>query len=332
MKALIWKELRENFKWVPLPALAIFGLMALTGPLPLMHPVAWFFVGLVAAAFGAALGFLQVYFESQGDKRSLLLHRPISRSQIFLSKAIAGVGLYLLALGIPLACVVGLAATPGRLPQPFSWPMALPLAADVLAGLVYYFAGMLTAQREARWYGSRCLGLAAGLCCSFLVWLLPEFWHALLAVVTLGGVVAVAAWGSFLTGGAYAPQPRLARIALAVTFLAGLSALSFTGKYLIGARQGDTEYRYMLDSQGRGLVVHIQSNVIQSVTDLEGHALELEGEWLNDYALQDLQVFLRDKFDDRGLSIRRDRQLRGGKTWDLSSPRTRSFRNTGRCL
>ncbi|HKB39406.1 MAG TPA: hypothetical protein VKD72_23415, partial [Gemmataceae bacterium] len=331
MKALIWKELRENFKWAPLPALAIFGLIALFGALPLMHPMAWFFVGLVAAAFGAALGFLQVYFESQGDKRSLLLHRPISRSRIFLSKAIAGVGLYLLALGIPFACVVGLSATPGHLPQPFSWPMALPLAADVLTGLVYYFAGMLTAQREARWYGSRCLGLAAGLCCSYLVWLLPEFWHALLAVVTLGGVVAVAAWGSFMTGGAYAPQPRLAKIALAVTFLAGLSALSFTGKYLIGARQGDTEYRYMLDSQGRGLVVHIHSNAIQSVTDLEGHVLELKGEWLEDYALKDLQVFLHDKFDGRSVTIRGVPD-RGGETWDLSGPRTRSYRNAGRCL
>ena len=41
--------------------------------------------------------------------------------------------------------------------------MALPWLADVLTGLVYYFAGMLTAQREARWYGSRCLGLAAAL-------------------------------------------------------------------------------------------------------------------------------------------------------------------------
>ena len=102
MKALIWKELRENFKWTPLPALAIFGLIALFGALPLMHPMAWFFVGLVAATFGAALGFLQVYFESQGDKRSLLLHRPISHSQIFLSKAIAGVGLSLLAVGVPL--------------------------------------------------------------------------------------------------------------------------------------------------------------------------------------------------------------------------------------
>jgi hypothetical protein len=101
--------------------------------------------------------------------------------------------------------------------------MTLPWLADILTGLVYYFAGMLAAQREARWYGSRCLGLAAGLFCSVLVWTLPQFWQALLAILLVGGLVATAAWGSFLTGGAYAPQPRRAKFALALTLLMGMS-------------------------------------------------------------------------------------------------------------
>src|SRR5262249_52261958 len=149
--------------------------------------------------------------------------------------------------------------------------MVLPWLADALTGLVYYFAGMLAAQREARWYGSRCLGLAAGLGCSYAVWVLPEFGHALLAIALLGGAAAVAAWGSFLAGGAYGPQPRLARAALAVTLLAGLSALDFTGKSLLGSwLGGNSEYRYLLDRQGRVLIVHQRSGKIQSVTDLQG--------------------------------------------------------------
>src|SRR5262249_29014301 len=147
------------------------------------------------------------------DKRSLLLHRPLGRTQIFLGKALAGVGLYLLAVGIAFGVIVGLAATPGHVDEPFCWPMVVPWLADILTGLVCYFAGMLTAQREARWYGSRCLGLAAGFCCVILVWTLPEFWHALLAILLLTGMVATAAWGSFLAGGVYAAQPRLARAA-----------------------------------------------------------------------------------------------------------------------
>src|SRR5262249_35900417 len=153
-----------------------------------------------------------------------------------------------------------------------------------------YFAGMLVAQREARWYGSRCLGLAAGFFGSILVWVLPEFWQALVAIVALGGVVAVAAWGSFLAGGAYAPQPRLAKVALALTFLAGLSALGLTGKVFVGASQGATNEYYWLDHQGRGLVVHVHQGRIRSITDLEGQVPpEVQGKWLDEHILKELR-------------------------------------------
>jgi hypothetical protein len=271
MKSLLWKEWRENLKWVPLPALVILAPIGLFGLPPLMNEAFLFFVGLAAAVFGAALGFVQVYFESSGDKRSLLLHRPMSSSRIFLGKTIVGVALYLLAVGIPLACAVRLAATPEHTPQPFVWPMILPWVADALLGLVFYFAGMLMAQREARWYGSRCLSLAAGLFCWYLVWTLPEFWQALLAIGIVGGLVALAAWGSFHSGGAYAPQPFFARIALAATFLMGLLALSFTGKVLTGwwFWAKPVSY-YRVDRQGQVLLVK-EENGHLSLTDLQGN-------------------------------------------------------------
>src|SRR5579875_1981006 len=179
MTSLIWKELRENVKWLPVPILLILGPTALMGPHNLMNMGRLIFAGMIAAVFAAVLGYLQVYPASRGDKRSLLLHRPLSRSRIFLGKALAGGGLYLVALGAPFACVTALAATPGHLAQPFSWPMALHWCAAVLTGLVYYSAGMLAAQMDGRWYGSRCLALVSGLFCSIVVYAAPEFWHAL---------------------------------------------------------------------------------------------------------------------------------------------------------
>jgi hypothetical protein len=292
MKSLMWKEWRENLIWALLPTLVILGPTVLFGTFELMDMGSVFYAGLIAGVFGAVLGFLQVFPDSSGDKRSLLLHRPLSRSQIFLGKATVGVGLYLLALGIPFAVAVGLAATPGHVYQPFGWPMTLPWLADLLTGLVYYFAGMLTAQREARWYGSRCLGLAAGLFCSIVVWTVPEFWHALLAMMLLGGLVAVAAWGSFSAGGAYAPQPRLAKVALTLTFLAGLSALGFVGKDFIGMvlwRRG--EYQSQLSRQGRVLLVHIDNGTVESVTDAEGKVPpELKGKRLGRHELKEVQA------------------------------------------
>jgi hypothetical protein len=145
------------------------------------------------------------------------------------------------------------------------------------------------------------------------VWLLPEFGHALVVIVLLGGAVAVAAWGSFVAGGAYAPQPRLAKVALAVTFLVGLSALSFTGKVLLGVWLWREAYSsYILDRQGRVLVVHQGNGRIRSVTDLEGQVPpELQGKWLDDHALKEIQGS-------------------GGKVRDMSGPRIRSYRSRGR--
>jgi hypothetical protein len=313
MKSLIWKECRENLQWAVLPVLLLGAMTVIIGPPHLqkfMMPEWLLLVSLFTAGSGAALGLLQVFFEAGGDKRSLLLHRPISRSRIFLAKAITGVALYLLALGLPFVWSVAWAATPGHFAVPFRWGMALPWLADVLTGVVYYFAGMLAAQREARWYGSRGLGLGAAVLCSFLVWTLPEFWQALLAVVVLGGLLAVAAWGSFLTGGAYAPQPRLAKAALAGAFLAGLLVLSVLAKFAVGAwLQPDTKRYYTLDRQGRVLPVLAESDKRPVVTDLDGQVPpELRGKDLDRSAIREIEIPL------------------SGAAW----PRSHSYRNCAR--
>jgi hypothetical protein len=143
------------------------------------------------------------------------------------------------------------------------------------------------ALRAARWYGSRCLGLAAGLFCSLAVWSLPEFWQALAAIGIIGGTVAVAAWGSFRAGGAYANQPPLAKVALAATFLLGLSALGFFGKSYLGRWWEETGARelYLLDRQGRVLDVHQHHNEFRVAT-LEGEFHpDLQGARLDYHAL-----------------------------------------------
>ncbi|SIO62749.1 hypothetical protein SAMN05444166_7138 [Singulisphaera sp. GP187] len=296
MKSLIWKECHENLKWATLAALGLGGLIFVGRP-TLMNPALLLFLSPIAAVSGAVLGFLQVYYESDGDKRSLLLHRPMSPSRIFLGKAVAGVGLYLLAMGIPFASYVAWVATPGHVAEPFRWQMALPGLADILTGVAYYFAGMLIALREARWYASRCLPLVAALLCSFFVWVLPEFWQAVLAIVILGAPLAVAVWGSFLTGGAFAPLPRLSKVALAVTCVTALLALGVVVKPFVWLpmrfiglptpRANMT--RYKLDREGRVLIVRFRQGEIESLTDLEGREPPLlKGKPLSFYALQDM--------------------------------------------
>ena len=191
-------------------------------------------------------------------------------------KALAGVSLYVLALGIPFVCLESWYATPGHIPAPYHWRTGLPWLADILSGLVFYFAGMLTAQRKARWYGSRCLPLAGAFFCSYLVWALPEFWQALVAIGIMGSFMGLAAWGSFCAGGDYVPQRYFARAALSMTFLAGLLIMSVMGKQMIGERfDPGFVWDYIVDHKGREAAMLNVLGVgrIGPWIDLEGHEL-----------------------------------------------------------
>src|SRR5262249_60878276 len=68
MKPLIWKEFRENLKWVGLPVLlTLLPMLLLGGPgEPMFKTGGAMMLWFIAAAFGAALGFLQIFFESLG--------------------------------------------------------------------------------------------------------------------------------------------------------------------------------------------------------------------------------------------------------------------------
>jgi hypothetical protein len=293
MRSLIWKEWRENLKWVAVPSILLLGPMIFFGVPMLLEEKYLAYVSLVAALSGASLGFLQVFAEARGDKRSILMHRPLTPSQIYLGKAVAGVSLYLLALLAPTAGAAALAATPGHVDAPFEWRMALPWLADVLTGLVYYFAGMIVAQREARWYGSRCLPLAAGLFTSLIVWKVAEFWHALVAIGLMSVLVASGAWGSVFSGGAYAQQPRSARIALGCTLLLGLLALCFGAKVLIGSEFLPPVWYYPFEMGRQGQILQVlkendhMDGRIQSITDVAGKVPEeLAGERLDAFAFR----------------------------------------------
>jgi hypothetical protein len=293
MRTLIWKEWRENLKWIAIPGILLLGPMGFFGVPMLLEEKYLAYVSLVAALSGAVLGFLQVFAEARGDKRSLLLHRPLSPSRIFLAKVFAGVSLYLVSVLTPSFCAVGLAASPGHVAAPFEWRMALPWLADLLTGLVYYFAGMIAAQREARWYGSQFLPLAAGLFTSLFVWNVTEFWQALVAIGMMSALVAVAAWGSVVSGGTYTRQSRPARLALGCTLLLGLLTLAFGAKVVIGSEflPAVDYYPFEMGRLGQVLVVQkendSQDGSIQSITDLAGNTpLELAGERLDAFAFR----------------------------------------------
>src|ERR1017187_10704352 len=179
MKTLVFKEFRENVKAAVL-GMIIYALVLvvlyrdyvasptnMTQPLSdsnLVFGTAWF-----CGIFGAVLGWLQVHNERRPDLWAFLIHRPMTRSGIFLAKVMAGLGLYALVVGLPLLGFIVWARLPGHVAAPFEFAMLRPVAAYALVGLLYYFAGMLGDLRQARWYASRALGVGVAIVVSLLV-------------------------------------------------------------------------------------------------------------------------------------------------------------------
>ncbi len=251
MKALIGKELRENLK------LAVLGLAAITllavwswrdyagmmedAALGLrrlgqehLQPVqsGLFQVGTIwlCVLFGAVLGWMQIFNERHRDLWAFLVHRPASRTEIFFGKIIAGLAIYIVAAGLPLACFIAWAAMPGHVAAPFQWAMALPIASFFLAGIAFYFAGMLTGLRQARWYASRTLGLGLALLV-LLATFLPSwrFWQILVAMLMGIAILATAVWGGFHSDGHYEGQPALGKPALTASLTVGALVVAFLG-------------------------------------------------------------------------------------------------------
>ncbi len=233
LKAMFWKECRENARWAVLALLALsLGLayawfhLYQQSSFPSLGQI-WSGENLVLTIttplIGLALGLLQILPELRRDQWAFLVHRPASRTTLFFGKVLPGVCLYLLATILPLLGLAAWAASPSHVPAPFDFRFTLAGWAAILSGLPFYFAGLLVALRPARWYGSRTLPLLTALLAPFAAYWQEEFWQVALSCALVTASLLLAAWGSFLTSGQYGGQPRPARFGLGLTLFAGIA-------------------------------------------------------------------------------------------------------------
>ena len=245
MRPLLWKEIRENWKWAAILFVGVsvsFVVWALEELRPgrIDESLASddvLGILLIAAPLGAfLLGLTQILPEIERDAWAFLIHRPVSATRIFLAKTIAGMGLYLAAILVPLfvlALVVAAGAPERRVFHPY---MLWPGAAIVLASAGLHGAGMIVTLRRARWLGARLLPvvLPAGSLAVTFSWIVNvnELPSAPLLLFILGAhaVTVVAAWGSFVTRGEACGQPAAARAALGLSL--GVAALALLGGLL----------------------------------------------------------------------------------------------------
>jgi ABC-type transport system involved in multi-copper enzyme maturation permease subunit len=232
------------------------------------------------AIFGAILGWLQVHNERHRDLWAFLIHRPLSRTKIFFAKVIAGLCLYVVGAGLPLLGVIVMIRIPGHIAAPFEWAMVLPVTAYFLSGIVYYFAGLLTGLRQARWYASRGLGLGVAILVSVTVANVPDFWRALFLILLGGAIVATAAWGSFMSNGYYDGQPLLGRRALATSLMLGGFIVVMFVMVLLGSlvpnsfRESFHWSRYQMTKDGEIYKMTQPAGKPLQITELNGAPLK----------------------------------------------------------
>jgi hypothetical protein len=134
------------------------------------------FFTVVTAVFAAALGFRQSASESVRGTYLFLLHRPLWRNTIFLTKLAAGTGVLLLCASAPILFYTWWAAVPGHHPSPFAWSMTLPAWRMAFLMPLVYLGAFLSGIRPGRWLGTRLLPLAASVLFLVLLNIMPYWW------------------------------------------------------------------------------------------------------------------------------------------------------------
>jgi ABC-type transport system involved in multi-copper enzyme maturation permease subunit len=207
MKALALKELRELFgitaaalgcylalavnlmgakvfDWVP-------GMPAGTEEVPFVGGGFTAFFTLVSVVFAAALGFRQSAWESGRGTYLFLLHRPLARAVVFLTKLVVGAGVFLACASLPIVIYGSWAAVPGHHPGPFDWSMTGSTWRLTFLLPLLYLGAFLSGLRPARWFGTRLLPLVASVAALVLLYAMPGWWPlGLLLTVLLYGLLA----------------------------------------------------------------------------------------------------------------------------------------------
>ena len=119
-------------------------------------------IGWTALFLGSALGLWQTLSESVTGTWSFLLHRPITRRQVVATKLLAGTGLLIVSIGLPLLFYF-LWAMSGVHKAPFELWMVEDTLRFWAAGMAGYLAAFLAGIRTARIYVSRLWPLVTGL-------------------------------------------------------------------------------------------------------------------------------------------------------------------------
>jgi hypothetical protein len=178
MKGLVFKELRD-IRGIAAIALACYlalvanlmgakvfafvpGIPDGTSEVPFTGREFLSYFEWITFVFAAALGFRQTVVESARGTLLFLLHRPLARNVIVLTKLATGLGMFAICVSLPILLYGWWLSVPGHHASPFEWSMSKPAWGVALVWAPSaYFGAFLSGLRPARWFGTRLLPLVA---------------------------------------------------------------------------------------------------------------------------------------------------------------------------
>lgn len=171
MNTLLRKEIRDAVRWLPI-GIVLLGILLTyvcrsTDAPQLssqLFTVTWF----SAMLYGLFLGLMTFLPDEREAARAFLIQRGVAPEQIFRTRILVGLAVYGLGMLIPLGFLAAYLAAIGPERSPVSPRQVVPALAAVVAGSIFYFAGIVIACRSASWFGTRLLPLAVAVGGSFL--------------------------------------------------------------------------------------------------------------------------------------------------------------------
>ena len=164
MLLAVFEQMSLEIDWNRLTVVSLLQTQSqFTHPVPFVSDTLDNWVLLCGGGLALVLGGWQTLGETFRKTWSYLWHRPMDRRAIIGVKLVAGIGVIAVSLGIPLLGLAIWAATPGTHPSPFAWWMTEHIWRLTFALTPVYLAAFVCGLRDARWYGSRLLPLAAAI-------------------------------------------------------------------------------------------------------------------------------------------------------------------------
>ena len=148
-----WGRLLSSiFAWIP-------GMNAEPPDVPFVEGQFVTILFFIGAALAITLGFRQSAWEPSQGTAQYLLHLPLARRTIFVTKLTTGISLLLGCTLIPILIYAIWAAMPATHAGPFEWSMTATAFDVWLLTPLGYLGAFASGIRPARWFGSRLLPL-----------------------------------------------------------------------------------------------------------------------------------------------------------------------------